>query len=335
MILFVFFFVFILFFSPVSDAISIPAGGPAPGFTLPRLEGGSVSLSGYRGRTVVLIYWRTRHERSLLALKDAGDILRRFRDKGVRVIGVIAGSDNAADAEKIIKDNGIGYPVLIDSDRQVYGNYGIRVYPTTVIIDSGGVLVHDIPGHSLTYKRVLEEYVRNAIGEIDEKGLEDALSVHREKKDRSALEASRLYNLAVKFTESGMHDLAIDTVGKSIEAGPEVLKSRILLGFLYLEIKEADKALEVFNKALELNPLSKDAKTGLGGALISKGEVDRAIEVLNDAATANPYPQMTYYELGRAYELKGEKDRSIEMYKKAVDKIIKRGILPSSISRCR
>ncbi len=335
MSLFIFFLAFILFFSPASDAISIPTGGPAPDFTLSTLEGDKVSLSAFRGRTIVLIYWRTGQERSLLALKDGNEMLRKFRDRGVEVMGVIAGSDDAAEAEKIIRANGITYPVLVDTDRDVYGSYGIRVYPTTVIIDSGGVLARDIPGHSLTYKKVLEEYIRNAIGETDDKELEEALSVHREKKDRSALEASRLYNLAVKFTDAGMHDLAIDTVRKSIEAGPEALKSHILLGFLYLETEEADKALEAFKRALELDPLSKDAKTGLGGALLLKGDTDRAIEVLNAAAEANPYPQMTYYELGRAYELKGEKDRSIEMYKKAVEKIIKRRILPSSISRCQ
>ncbi|NOZ69074.1 MAG: redoxin domain-containing protein [Deferribacteres bacterium] len=335
MSLFIFFFAFILFFSPVSDAISIPTGGPAPDFTLSTLEGDKVSLSSFRGRTVVLIYWRTGQERSLLALKDGNEMLRKFRDKGVEVMGVIAGSDSAVDARRIIKDNGITYPVLVDTDRDVYGGYGIRVYPTTVIINSEGILARDIPGHSLTYKKVLEEYIRNAVGETDDRELEEALSVHREKKDRSVLEASRLYNLAVKFTEAGMHELAIDTVRKSIEAGPGRLKPYILLGFLYLETEEADKALEAFNRALELEPLSKDAKTGLGGALVLKGEVDRAIEVLNDAAVANPYPQMTYYELGRAYELKGEKDRSMEMYKKAVEKIIKRRVLPSSISRCQ
>ncbi len=335
MSLFVFFFVFILLFAPVSGAVSIPTGGPAPGFTLGTLEGDMVSLSSFRGRTVVLIYWRTGQKRSLLALKDGEEMLRKFRDKGVEVMGVIAGSDNAAEARKTVKDNGITYPVLVDTDRDVYGGYGIRVYPTTVIINAGGILARDIPGHSLTYKKVLEEYIRNAIGETDDSELEEALSVHREKKDSSVLEASRLYNLAMKFTEAGMHDLAIDTARKSIEAGPEMLKSYILLGFLYLETEEADSALDAFNRALKLDSLSKDARTGLGGALILKGEIDRAIDVLNAAAVANPYPQMTYYELGRAYELKGEKERSMEMYKKAVEKIIRRRILPSSISRCQ
>jgi tetratricopeptide (TPR) repeat protein len=85
---------------------------------------------------------------------------------------------------------------------------------------------------------------------------------------------------------------------------------------------------------VELDPNSHDAKTGMGGALILKGDIDKALEALNSAAVANPYPQMTYYELGKAYELKGDKVKSSEMYKKAIEKLIDKKILPSSISKC-
>ena len=44
---------------------------------------------------------------------------------------------------------------------------------------------------------------------------------------------------------------------------------------------------------------------------------------------------MTYYELGKAYELKGDKDKAIEMYKKAIEKIINKKILPLSVSKCQ
>ncbi len=63
--------------------------------------------------------------------------------------------------------------------------------------------------------------------------------------------------------------------------------------------------------------------------------LDEAIEILNEAAVANPYAQMTYYELGKAYELKGDSVKSMEMYKKAIEKIIHKQILPSSISKCK
>lgn len=335
MIILVIFLVSMLFFSPSAEALNIQAGEAAPDFTLSTTEGNTVSLSEYRDEVVALIYWRTGQKRSLLAVKDGNDVLEEFKKKNMKILSIIADSDNKDDAEKTFSENGIEYPLLVDYDRVFYSTYGIRVYPTTIIIDKDGKLSYVIPSHPLTYKKLLKGHIRKALGEIDEAGLQEALSTKKEDYDKDEKDALRRYNLALKFTKSGMHDLAIDTVLKAINAKPEMTKPHILLGFLYLETNESDQALDAFNKALELDPDSRDAKTGLGGALVLKGKADSAIEILHDAATANPYPQMAYYELGRAYELKGDKDKSIEMYKKAIEKIVKKNVLPSAISKCQ
>jgi len=328
-------FVFIFLFSPVSNAISVANGETAPDFTLSSVKGKMVSLQEERGKVVVLIYWRTGHKRSLQALNDSKDILESLKSKDVEILSVIADSDSTDEVEKILSDNKINFPVVVDRERQLYSSYGIRVYPTTMIIDKKGVISYTIPSHPLSYKKLLKGHIKKTLGEISDKELEESLSSHKEKVDDATLEAMREYNLSMKFVKSGLIDMAINMAQKSVKAKPDMLKSHILLGFLYLDTDEPDKALETFNKALELDPKSNDAKTGLGGALISKGEVDKAIEILTPAAVANPYPQMTYYELGKAYEIKGHKDLSIKMYKKAVEKIIHKQILPSSISKCK
>ncbi len=324
-----------LLFVPASFGISISAGEEAPSFNLKSTEGGSLSLNQQKGTVTVIIFWRTDQERSILALKDANDILKNYKGKGMQVLGIIEDSDDIKLAKKIIAENGMTFPLLIDRDRKVYSDYGIRVFPTSVIVDREGAIAYDIPSHPLTYKTKLRGYIKKVLGEINESELKDVVSPHTAGTDQGSLEAQRQYNLALKFTESGLLDMAVNSVTKSIEARPDMLKAHILHGFLHLELKDTDQALNAFKRALELSPGSNDAKTGLGGALILKGDLDRAIEVLEPATVANPYPQMTYYELGKAYEKKGEKDKSIEMYKKAIEKIIKKQILPSSISRCK
>ena len=327
--------VFLILCSPVSFAINIPAGEAAPDFNLTSLDGEQQSLSKNDGKVTVLMYWRTDHKRSLLALKDARDVMKKLEGKNIRVITIVAGTDRLDQVKSIVADNKMDFPVVVDHGRQFYSDYGIRVYPTTVIVDKEGIITHSIPSHPLTYKKLFEGYIMKALGEIDESKLNDMLSPHNKEVDKTLLDSLRLYNLAMKFTENGMIDLAVNSAMKSIEVKPDLLKGHVLLGFLYLEQEDPDSALATFNKALDLDSHSNDAKTGLGGALIMKGNLDKAIEILNDAAVANPYAQMTYYELGKAYELKGEKDKSIEMYKKAIEKIIHKQILPSSISKCK
>ncbi len=335
MIITAFALIFLILFSPVSYAINIPAGGSAPDFSLTSLKGEHQSLSKNDGKVTVLIYWRSEHKRSLQALKDAGDVIKKLDGKKVRVITIVAGTDRLDMVKSTVADNKIDFPVVVDHGRQFYSDYGIRVYPSTVIVDKEGIVTHSIPSHPLTYKKLFEGHIKKALGEISESELNDLLTPHNKAVDKTLLDSMRLYNLALKFTENGMIELAANSVRKSIEVKPDLLKAHILLGFLYLEQEEPDNALATFNRALELDSHSNDAKTGLGGALIMKGNLDKAIEILEDAAVANPYAQMTYYELGKAYELKGEKDRSIEMYKKAIEKIIHKQILPSSISKCK
>jgi tetratricopeptide (TPR) repeat protein len=334
LILFSIFFFLNPFLCTEADAIGIETGSDVPDFTMGTVTGGPVALSDYEEKVLVMIYWRSDQKRSLLALDDGIDIYSRYQKKGTEIISIVSDSEDTEEIKKIIKKKKIAFPVLIDTGRKVYGSYGIRVYPTTVIIDREGKLNSSIPGHAVTYRTKLEGYIRHVLGEIDEAEMEDAIESRREARTDSELEAERKYNLAMKFTETGLVEQAIESAKGAIEANPDAAKAHVLLGFLYLETQEAVKAEEEFGKALEIEPRSHDAMTGLGGAMIAKGEIDSAIEILNEAARINPKPQMAYYELGSAYELKGDKDNAIKMYKMAIDKIIKKGILPSSVSSC-
>jgi len=335
MIIFILIVIFCLMFSPPSSAIGIARGESAPAFQLKSIDGSTVSLDAYKGQIVVLIYWRPGHDPSRLALKEAYDELKKHEKKSIRILSVIADSENKEEARNILKKEGIDYPLLVDSERQLYGSYGIRVYPTTVIIDKQGIVAYDIPSHPPTFKNSLDAYIRKLSGEIDEKQLKAALSPEGEEKDKPTLEAQRMYNLALKFAQSRRPEQAIEAAKKAAAAKPDMAEPHTLLGFLYREAKENDKALASFTRALELDPQSRDAKTGLGGALLLKGDGDKAIEVLNSAALANPHPEATYYELGKAYELKGDKDKAVEMFRTAVEKTDARQILPSAGPTCQ
>ncbi len=327
--------VFIL--SPLvsARAVDVEVGSEAPDFTLSSVDGQTFHLSGSRDNVVLMIYWREDQKRSLNALEEIQTLHNRYGDRGVIVVSIVADTVNIDKLKDIIQEKGITYPVLIDIDRRVYGDYGVRVYPTTVIVDREGKVSRAIPGHAVTYQTMVDGYLRHALGEITEEQLQDAISPkNRELAGKEDLAAERKYNLALRFTETRLFDKAIEAAKGSLEAKPDVAKAHTLLGFLYLEEGEPEKAKGEFQKALELEPHSHDAQTGLGGAMIAQGEIDSAIDILKEAVQTNPRPQMAYYELGRAHELKGEKDRAIEMYKKAMDRIIRKNILPSSVSSC-
>jgi tetratricopeptide (TPR) repeat protein len=317
----------LLMLSPVfpAHAVNIHYGAAAPQFDLQSTGGENVSLSDYKEKIVVLLYWKSAQKYSIDALEDCRVFFNTYKTRGVQFIGLIADTEDVQKVRKIMKDGGIDFPVLIDTGRQVYGTYGVRVYPTTIIIDRKGKYFRSIPGHAVTYNTKLEAYLRNMLGEIQEMELAEIVSLQRKGKEKSKLErkAVRKYNLALKFAGSGMIDQAITSAKNSIEIKPDMPRTHVLLGSLYLEIEDVEKSLEEFQRALELDPESYEAKTGQGRAYILQGELDRAVKILTEAAALNPHPETVYYQLGRAYELKGEERKAMEMYKKAADKVTK------------
>jgi len=117
--------------------------GPAPEFTLAATDGAEVKLSQFgEDEVIVLNFWFTtcgpcRHEiPELVKFHDANPDVAMF---GISVdnlpIQQLAGRS---------KKLGINYPVLHDSDSHVAGTYGVRIFPTTILIKGGEVVLSRI-----------------------------------------------------------------------------------------------------------------------------------------------------------------------------------------------
>lgn len=317
-----------------AGATGLELGKRVPNFILSSLDGKTVALSDFRRKHVMFLYWRPGQKRSLDALRDFKVLYEKFQSKGVEAVSFVPDSD-LDKVNEIVNALEINFPVIRDISRKVFGDYGIRVYPTTLLIDGQRNLAFELPGHAVTFRKVLQLHLRRLLGELDEAGLRDSLGEIKGVKDSDTLSAERKYNLALQMTEAQLFDQAVEAAKGSLESKPDIVKTHILLGFLYLEQKEPELAAREFQRALELEPNSHDAETGLGGAMILQGDIDGAIEILNKATIANPYPQMTYFNLGLAYEQKGDKEMAITMFKKSLEKLIHKKILPSSLSRCK
>ena len=312
-------FIFILL-APLYHAhsIEVPLGETAPEFTLKNIKGEDVRLKDFKDEVIVLIYWKDDHDYSYKALIDYGDFFKIYKKRGVQFLGIAGETGDHEKISTIVKGLKIKFPVLLDSSRTVLGSYGIRVYPTTLLIDQRGKLIHALPGHPVLYNSILDGYLRYILGDINEEELKAAISPQKTKVDESEVMAERDYHLALKFGEIGLIDRAINTAKTAIKYKPDMIKARNLLGFLFLQSKEADKAVNEFQIALNIDPDSFDAMAGIGMARLSQGDIDYAIKILAEAAKLNKKSSMVYYELGKAYELKGDKDRGLSMYKKSL-----------------
>ena len=131
-------------------------GTPAPDFTLPDQSGNPVRLSDFRGKTVVLYFYRkddtpgcTRQACAFAAAYEA------FRSRNAVVIGV--SKDSAASHQRFAAKYDLPFVLLSDPERQAIEAYGVwqekkmcgkvsmGVVRSTYVIDGDGVIRHALP----------------------------------------------------------------------------------------------------------------------------------------------------------------------------------------------
>lgn len=135
---------------------------PAPDFELPSLEGGEpIRLSSFRGHVVVLNFWASWCAPCRLEAPGLRRVSERYRDRGVRFLGVDYRDDEAA-ARAFVEEFRLGYPSVTDPSGSLAYDYELIGFPTTFIIDPAGTIRYRFVGY-------LDEAVL-------EKALEDVLS---------------------------------------------------------------------------------------------------------------------------------------------------------------
>ena len=101
-------------------------GDQAPDFTLPDQEGNPVSLSGLRGKTVVL-YFYPKADTPGCTTQACGvrDHRPDYEQAGAVVLGV--SPDPVKKVAKFDEKHGLGFPLLADEDHAVAEAYGVWV----------------------------------------------------------------------------------------------------------------------------------------------------------------------------------------------------------------
>jgi cytochrome c biogenesis protein CcmG/thiol:disulfide interchange protein DsbE len=116
-------------------------GGPAPAFSLKRIDGnGVVDLASLRGKPVVLNFWASwcvPCKGEAAALEAA---YRRYRPQGVVFLGVDY-HDVTGDARTFLNHHDVTYTTVQDGSGMVGDRYGITGVPETYFIDRRGRLV--------------------------------------------------------------------------------------------------------------------------------------------------------------------------------------------------
>lgn len=133
---------------------SLSIGDDAPGWNLSDSEGNEHTLSGLRGKIVVMDFWATWCGSCIKAMPKLQELHERFVEWGVFIIGISTWEGGDPAAFMLKKD--LTYQLLVEGD-EVAKAYGVSGLPTLYVIGPNGKIVYGEDGtESDSYDKLIQ-----------------------------------------------------------------------------------------------------------------------------------------------------------------------------------
>lgn len=150
---------------------STPAPGFPEGLDWINTGGQAVSLEELHGRVVLLDFWTYGCVNCMHVIPDLKKLKRKYGNALV-VIGVhsakFAREGRTENIKKIALRYGRGEPIVNDKNFRIWDAYGVRAWPTLVLIDPQGRVIGKVAGEG--HYDLLDRYIGGAIDSFADEG---------------------------------------------------------------------------------------------------------------------------------------------------------------------
>jgi outer membrane lipoprotein-sorting protein/thiol-disulfide isomerase/thioredoxin len=119
-------------------------GQAAPNFTLPDLNGATVSLQSLRGKAVLINFWASWCGPCVAEMPHLERLHREYKDKGVIILGI--DDEEAEVAKNYLKRKGYTFNTLIDADKKAWRMYRVNAIPQSYFITKDGRIAASLLG---------------------------------------------------------------------------------------------------------------------------------------------------------------------------------------------
>jgi len=199
-----------------SIGLNRPVMSRAPDFNLREANGGTSSLSAYRGRLVLLNFWATWCAPCREEMPSMEQLSRNFGSQGLVVVAVNQ-RENASLVNKFMKAHGLNFATPLDTDGRVAASYRAYGIPVTYLIDGNGQPIGMKSGPMDWAARDVIEVFRKLIGDANSSAVAGSMDLEPAVPLPSVLRAK-----ANGTPVRSQHDPYSEVVGK-LEQGEELI----------------------------------------------------------------------------------------------------------------
>jgi len=113
----------------------------APPYTAVTLEGDTMTLADFRGKTVLLNLWATWCAPCRAETPFLQSLYEEHRDRGFEVVGISMDTrDQKAAVGQFVEEYGVEYTILWDPQMRGMDSYQVLGLPATFLLDEEGII---------------------------------------------------------------------------------------------------------------------------------------------------------------------------------------------------
>ncbi len=311
-----------------SAAISFPfrsvnPGDRLPGITVQSLDDRhNVDLSQYAGKPLVLIFFGadipTKKERSVRALKAIQKMAPLLASKGVVTLMIDAQGDGEEVIKSVIAEAATTFPVFMDGEHQAYGNLGIFVMPSIMLVAANGTVAAGM-GYSHDLGPRLKGEIEVMLGEKSRAQVEEELRPAMVERPEAEKGADRYFNLGLTLIARGQPEAARRELLKAVELDPKMGRAQVQLGCLELEAGQLAAAGVSLAKGMALVPDDLPGKLCQARLKARQGDLAAAVGELKALQARNYRDPELHHVLGSLLEASGDVKGAMREYRTAYE----------------
>jgi peroxiredoxin len=134
----------------------------APDFTLQTAEGRQVSLDSLRGKIALLDFWGTWCQPCVRAVPALRKLQKAHANEAFVIVGVSSDKDPKVWSAFTAK-NGMVWPQYWDENRMMQRTFGVKVFPTYVLLDGDGIERLRVSGAGYHESKVLADTIEKQL----------------------------------------------------------------------------------------------------------------------------------------------------------------------------
>ena len=119
----------------------VPERPAAPDFSIEDIDGAVHTLSAYRGKVVIVNFWATWCPPCREEMPSMERAWQKLRHEDIVMLAINVGEDEDSVFE-FTASYPVEFPLLLDPESAVIGNWPVRGLPTTFVIDPQGKIVY-------------------------------------------------------------------------------------------------------------------------------------------------------------------------------------------------